>query len=225
MRYDAIIIGAGQSGPAIGTTLAKDGARVVIVEGDRLGGTCLNYGCMPTKSLRASARVAHLARRGAARQVELAEVLGVSPASLSDSVASLLRKGLVERRPEPADRRARRVVLTEAGRTRIEALPEAPVALVAALAALAPAEAGAVLRALTRIIRELQEAHAIPAQRLCVTCRHFRPHAHADAERPHHCAFVDAAFGDADLRLDCGEHEEAGVSERARNWARLETAA
>ena len=63
MQYDAIIIGAGQSGPAIGTTLAKDGARVVIVEGDRLGGTCLNYGCMPTKSLRASARVAHLARR------------------------------------------------------------------------------------------------------------------------------------------------------------------
>lgn len=74
MQYDAIIIGAGQAGPAIGTTLAKDGARVAIVEGDRLGGTCLNYGCMPTKSLRASARMAHLVRRAEAFGVKTGKV-------------------------------------------------------------------------------------------------------------------------------------------------------
>jgi len=74
MQVDAIIIGAGQAGPAIGTTLAKEGAHVVILEGDRLGGTCLNYGCRPTKALRASARVAHLARRGAEFGVKTGKV-------------------------------------------------------------------------------------------------------------------------------------------------------
>jgi hypothetical protein len=42
---------------------------------------------------------------------------------------------------------------------------------------------------------------------MCVTCRYFRPHVHSDPERPHHCAFVDAPFGDRALRLDCRDHE------------------
>ena len=62
----------------------------------------------------------------------------------------------------------------------------------------------------------LQEARAIPVQRMCLTCRHFRPHVHDDPARPHHCAFVDAAFGDAALRLDCADHETARDEEAAR---------
>jgi len=81
------------------------------------------------------------------------------------------------------------------------------------------------LRALTRVIRALQEARAIPVQRICVTCRHFRPHVHDDATAPHHCAFVDAAFGDAGLRLDCTDHEGATGQDRARKWARFDPAA
>ncbi len=62
IAFDAIVIGAGQAGPGIAFQLAAAGRKVALVEADKVGGTCLNRGCRPTKALRASARVAHLAR-------------------------------------------------------------------------------------------------------------------------------------------------------------------
>ena len=62
-QYDAIIIGTGQAGPSLAHRLAGAGQRVAIVERDRFGGTCVNTGCTPTKTLVASAYAAHLARR------------------------------------------------------------------------------------------------------------------------------------------------------------------
>ena len=64
-KHDAIVIGTGQSGPALAARLAGAGMAVAIVERDRFGGTCVNTGCTPTKTLVASARAAHMARRGA----------------------------------------------------------------------------------------------------------------------------------------------------------------
>jgi pyruvate/2-oxoglutarate dehydrogenase complex dihydrolipoamide dehydrogenase (E3) component len=63
VRYDAIVMGAGQAGPGVAGALSADGDHVALTEVDRLGGTCLNHGCRPTKAMRASARIAHLARR------------------------------------------------------------------------------------------------------------------------------------------------------------------
>src|SRR5258708_3447740 len=63
--YDAIIIGTGQAGPALARRLAGAGQTVAIIERDRFGGTCVNTGCTPTKTLIASAYAAQLARRGA----------------------------------------------------------------------------------------------------------------------------------------------------------------
>jgi pyruvate/2-oxoglutarate dehydrogenase complex dihydrolipoamide dehydrogenase (E3) component len=63
--YDAIIIGTGQAGPSLARRLAGAGMKVAIVERDRFGGTCVNTGCTPTKTLVASAYAAHIARRGA----------------------------------------------------------------------------------------------------------------------------------------------------------------
>src|SRR5690242_824307 len=60
--YDAIVIGAGQAGPALAARLAKAGLRTALIERDQLGGTCVNNGCIPTKTLVASARAAHVAR-------------------------------------------------------------------------------------------------------------------------------------------------------------------
>ena len=62
-EYDAIVIGTGQSGPALAHRLTGAGMRVAIVERHRFGGTCVNTGCTPTKTLVASAYAAHLARR------------------------------------------------------------------------------------------------------------------------------------------------------------------
>ena len=63
--FDAIIIGAGQAGPPLAGRLTGAGMRVALVERKLFGGTCVNTGCMPTKTLVASAYAAHLARRGA----------------------------------------------------------------------------------------------------------------------------------------------------------------
>jgi pyruvate/2-oxoglutarate dehydrogenase complex dihydrolipoamide dehydrogenase (E3) component len=62
-RYDAIIIGAGQAGPSLASRLSSAGMRIAVIERNLFGGTCVNTGCMPTKTLVASAYAAHLARR------------------------------------------------------------------------------------------------------------------------------------------------------------------
>ncbi|HDR9037096.1 FAD-containing oxidoreductase [Burkholderia vietnamiensis] len=62
-HFDAIVIGTGQAGPPLAARLAGAGMKVAIVERGRFGGTCVNTGCIPTKTLIASAYAAHLARR------------------------------------------------------------------------------------------------------------------------------------------------------------------
>src|SRR3954465_8781997 len=63
-KYDAIIIGTGQAGPSLARRMAACGLQVAIIEREKIGGTCVNTGCTPTKTLVASAYAAHLARRG-----------------------------------------------------------------------------------------------------------------------------------------------------------------
>jgi hypothetical protein len=92
------------------------------------------------------------------------------------------------------------------------------------LEALSDHDRASFLRLLVTLIRALQEARAIPVQRMCATCTHFRPHAHADAACSHHCTFVDVAFGDANLRLDCGDHEPAPAEVAAALWRRFAAA-
>jgi pyruvate/2-oxoglutarate dehydrogenase complex dihydrolipoamide dehydrogenase (E3) component len=70
-RYDAIVIGAGQAGPFLAAKLAAAGKSVAIIERHLFGGTCVNAGCTPTKTLIASARIAYDARRAIAFGVEL----------------------------------------------------------------------------------------------------------------------------------------------------------
>ncbi|MCH6547521.1 MAG: FAD-containing oxidoreductase [Gemmatimonadetes bacterium] len=64
-KYDAIVIGTGQSGPSLAGRLAAEGLKTAVLERKLFGGTCVNVGCTPTKALVASARAAHMARRAA----------------------------------------------------------------------------------------------------------------------------------------------------------------
>ncbi|MGA3065381.1 MAG: mercuric reductase [Tepidisphaeraceae bacterium] len=64
-RFDAIVIGSGQAGTPLSIELAKAGRKTILVESQHVGGTCINVGCTPTKTMVASARIAYLARRAA----------------------------------------------------------------------------------------------------------------------------------------------------------------
>jgi pyruvate/2-oxoglutarate dehydrogenase complex dihydrolipoamide dehydrogenase (E3) component len=64
-KFDSIIIGTGQAGPALAARMTQAGMKTAIIERKLFGGTCVNVGCIPTKALVASARAAHMARRGA----------------------------------------------------------------------------------------------------------------------------------------------------------------
>ena len=65
MKFDAVVVGTGQAGPSLAARLAREGYKVAVLERKLMGGTCVNVGCIPTKTLVASARAAHMARRGA----------------------------------------------------------------------------------------------------------------------------------------------------------------
>jgi pyruvate/2-oxoglutarate dehydrogenase complex dihydrolipoamide dehydrogenase (E3) component len=73
-EYDALVIGAGQGGVPLCTALAGEGWRTALVEETHVGGTCINEGCTPTKTMVASARAAHIARRAAAYGVRTGHV-------------------------------------------------------------------------------------------------------------------------------------------------------
>jgi pyruvate/2-oxoglutarate dehydrogenase complex dihydrolipoamide dehydrogenase (E3) component len=95
--YDAIIIGTGQAGPALARRLAAAGWKVAIIERKLFGGTCVNTGCTPTKTLVASAYAAHLARRAADFGVTIGGAVAVDMKAVKarkDAVVGASRNGL-----------------------------------------------------------------------------------------------------------------------------------
>ena len=97
--YDAIIIGTGQSGPALANRLNSEGLRTAIIERHLVGGTCVNVGCIPTKTLVGSARIAYLAREAMRFGVVLDGDLSVDMAAVKarkDEVAGASNKGVTD---------------------------------------------------------------------------------------------------------------------------------
>jgi pyruvate/2-oxoglutarate dehydrogenase complex dihydrolipoamide dehydrogenase (E3) component len=95
--YDAIIIGTGQAGPPLAERLTRTGMKVAIIERKLFGGTCVNTGCTPTKTLVASAYAAHLARRAADFGVTIDGRLGVDMKKVNarkDAVSRQSREGV-----------------------------------------------------------------------------------------------------------------------------------
>src|ERR1700739_3323771 len=73
-KLSAIILGSGQAGKPLAVALAHAGKKVALIENKHVGGTCVNEGCSPTKTMVASARVAYLARRGGDYGVDVSGV-------------------------------------------------------------------------------------------------------------------------------------------------------
>lgn len=149
---------------------------------------------------------------------EIARHLAVTQPTASDAIAALERKRLVVRFRSDDDARVVRVKLTTLGRRRAHEIAVWPDALLSAIGQLDPAEQGAFLKGLMKMIRSLQESGQVPTARMCATCTYFRPHAHPGTHSPHHCAYVDAPLRETDLRLDCREHEQASDADRPKLW-------
>src|SRR3712207_6359011 len=73
-QYDAVVIGAGQAGGPLSSALARAGRKTALIEREHVGGTCINEGCTPTKTMVASGRVAYLAHRAADYGVQVGAV-------------------------------------------------------------------------------------------------------------------------------------------------------
>ena len=107
--YDAIVIGSGQAGPPLAVRLAEAGQKTALIEGEHLGGTCVNDGCIPTKTLVATARVAHVARRaddfgvrvGGPVSVDMKAVKARKDRVVAHSVDALSRMDRRHRRAHP----------------------------------------------------------------------------------------------------------------------------
>lgn len=162
-----------------------------------------------------------LQRHGPTRIRALAGQLGTRHPTMSEVVTALVRRGLAVKQPDPDDARAVRIALTDRGASLAIAREQVPPALIQALDSLSAAERATFKRSLAKLIRELQLAGEVAPQRMCVTCRFFRPNVHADARAPHHCAFVDAAFGDGQLLFDCPDQDPAGDAEQRDTWSRF----
>jgi len=90
--YDAIIIGTGQAGPSLAARLAGAGMKTAIVERKRFGGTCVNTGCIPTKTLVASARAAHVARKASEYGVMIGSAVSVDMKKVKERKDAVVRR-------------------------------------------------------------------------------------------------------------------------------------
>jgi len=156
-------------------------------------------------------------RAGGLSVTDVAAHLGISQPTATDSLNALEKKSLVERRASAEDRRAVRVHLTTDGARMLQS--HQPNSLAErAVASLESGQHEQLLLLLVTMIRELQEQNAIPQQRMCVSCQYFSPYEHTGSAQPHHCRFVDAAFGQSELRIDCRDQLPSDPQKRASDW-------
>jgi DNA-binding MarR family transcriptional regulator len=150
--------------------------------------------------------LAALSLEGKLSGKELADRLGVTLPTVSDSVSALVDKKLAARERDPRHPRASLVGLTALGRSRAAKVRAWPEFLATAVGELSEPEQSAFLSGLLKMIRSLQVDGRIPTNRMCVTCVHFQPNVH-DGPLPHHCDFVDAPMADRHLRTDCPDFQ------------------
>jgi DNA-binding MarR family transcriptional regulator len=140
---------------------------------------------------------------------EVAKNLGVTAATASEAIASLVDKGLVQKTRSPADGRAIAITLTNPGQQVAGQTATWSNFLLTSMDELTAEEKVIFLRGLIKIIKKLQEQGKISVAKMCVTCSFFQPDRYPDAEQPHHCGLVDAPFADGNLRITCPEHVSA----------------
>ena len=145
---------------------------------------------------------------------EVARQLAVTSASVSDSVRALVEKKLVKKTTSKKDTRAVTLSLTASGKAEAARNNTWPDLLSVAVDSMSDSERQIFVRSLVKMVRTLQESGKIPVSRMCVSCRFFKPDTYVAEALPHHCDFVNAPFGDAQLRFDCPDHEQSDQPEK-----------
>lgn len=148
----------------------------------------------------------------------VAEQMAVTMGTASEAVSALAGKGFVRKQADKTDGRAVVLRLTARGRREVRSVSNWPEAIVNAVEAMPEAERATLLRGLIGMVRTMEAQGMVPTTRMCVGCRFFRPNEHRGQARPHHCLFIEAPIGDADLRVDCDEMEPAKEPVRSRLW-------
>lgn len=159
--------------------------------------------------------------QGGLRARRIADRLGVSPASLSDSLKAMEAKGWISRVADADDRRASVIRLSRRGGALEARLNDPARGVTALLQSLDSADIGALLRVTQLLVGQAQRQGLATGLRTCLGCKFFQPFASGDARRPHFCGFVGAAFGDAELRADCAEQSPANDELLAANRERF----
>lgn len=131
--------------------------------------------------------------------------LAVRQPTASDAVTALERKGLVKKHADPEDGRAQVLRATRSGRA---LATRWPLSFGGVVEAMTPEDQARLHGIVMRTIERLQQQGAISPLRMCFACRYFQPNAHRGKARPHHCGFIDAPLGEADLRADCSDYQE-----------------
>jgi DNA-binding MarR family transcriptional regulator len=147
----------------------------------------------------------------------VADALAITAGTASAAVSTLVDKGLVRKERAADDGRAIVLKLTRRGTSAVKA-SQWPASVLSAVAALSSPDQAGLLRGLIALIRELQDRGAVPTQRMCTGCRHFRPNEYPGQPRQHHCMYIDAPIGDSELRIHCAEMEPADDAMTNRLW-------
>jgi len=149
----------------------------------------------------------------------VAHELVVRLPTASEVIATLERKQLVRRRRDMSDGRVVMAQLTAKGNRSCSPSSRMPDRLATATEALSAPEQTSLLTSLVKVIHSLQEQGEISVARMCVSCNNFRPNQHDNADRPHHCEFLNIPLGDRSLRLDCHVYEPASTTQVKEAWA------
>ncbi len=145
------------------------------------------------------------------RASQLAREFGLTQATVSDAITALEGKALVGREPWRGDRRVSTLRLTPTGQELAVRLSTWADAIAESVFSFRPEEQEAILRFLMQLIESLQRAGIISIARMCITCRFFQPNADPGSESPHYCRLINKPLANAELRVDCPDHEPAVI--------------
>jgi len=147
----------------------------------------------------------------------LAESLGITLATASRAVKTLVEKGLVKKQVSSEDARSVGISLTARGKGKSKKVVAWPDFFLGAVDTLSRDEQTVFLRSLVKMIGSLQDKGYIQASKTCVTCHFFQPDVNPGKKRPHYCAFADIPLGDDVYQVECPDHEPASPVEVKRN--------